>query len=87
MQQMTNFWISLPSSCFALVKTEGEYMYYKIASYGDWWWGKCDHIRVTKDIKEYEDTFSYELGYFDDNKWIAMFGWGYYWENIMEDYK
>ena len=87
MQQMTNFGISLPISCFTLVKNDGKHQYYKITLYGDWWWGKCDHLRVTKDISEYEDCFSYELGYFCNNKWVVMFGWGYDWENIMEGNK
>ena len=87
MQQMINFGISLPNSCFTLVKTEGEHTYYRIDPYGDWWWGKCDYLRVTENIKGYEDTFSYELGYFDDNEWIVMFGWGYDWKNMMDGNK
>ena len=35
---MVDFGISLPESCFTLVKTEGYDKYYKINCYGDWWW-------------------------------------------------
>lgn len=81
MKSMVNFGISLPSKCFMLVKSDGNNKYYKISSYGDWWWGKCDHLKVM----EYPmDSFGYELGYFENNKWIVMFGWGYDWENIVE---
>ena len=35
---MVDFGISLPESCFTLVKTEWYDKYYKINCYGDWWW-------------------------------------------------
>ena len=79
---MVNFGISLPESCFTLVKTEGDDKYYKINCYGDWWWwGKCDYIKVM--YNDGLEIYSYELGYLKGEQWIPIFGWGYDFDNII----
>ena len=70
---MVDFGISLPDSCFTLVRTDGYDKYYKINCYGDWWWGKCDHLKIV--CNGGLETYSYELGYFKEKQWIPMFGW------------
>ena len=79
---MVNFGISLPESCFTLVKNDGYgNKYYKINDYGDWWWSKCDYLKVIYD--DGLEAYSYELGIFKGEQWVPMFGWGYDYDSIV----
>lgn len=78
---MVNFRISLPDSCFTLVDTDGCDKYYKIDSYGDWWWGKCNYLKVIYD--DVLETYSYELGILKGEQWMPMFGWGHDYDSIV----
>ena len=69
---MIDFKISLPEQCFTKDKSRGD-DYYKLVDYGDQYMTKATHIKET--WHDGEEYFSYELGYFKDNKWVMLFEW------------
>ena len=91
MQKIIDFKISIPChvdkpDTIEHIKEKSFYdhNYYKIKGYGDWLYGKCDVVYQI--YHECENCYEYQLGYFENEKFIPMLYWVIT-EDIFEEIK
>lgn len=75
MQKIIDFDIRIPDTAITHIKEKSWYdhNFYKIDTYGDWLYGKLNII--LQKYNECENVYSYEYGYFIDDKFVAELYW------------